>query len=272
MANETKTSAGEKKSNLTPFIIIGVIFAITIGIIYAIISSGDAGEEASAGNTSSATGNTGAAPEQKPLPNYGTAPPGAVPPHFKGSENAAVVVEEFADFQCPTCAVIHPRINEINSQFGSKIKFVFRNYPLTTIHRNAYDASVAAEAAALQGKFWEMQNQLFQNQAQWSGAAQPRILFDEYAKKIGLDVDRFKNDMLGFGTKGRVDEDMRRARALNLTGTPTIIVNGKVVNSMETSVIAQAIEAELAKFEKASEEAAGGGQPSKAEDEGTEKK
>lgn len=266
MANETKNKAGEKKSNLTPFIIIGIIFAVTVGIIWAIINSGDTGEETSARNTATTTGNTGNAPEQ-PLPNYGTAPPGAVPPHFKGSENAAVVVEEFADFQCPTCAVVHPRMNEITSKFGSKIKFVFRNYPLTTIHRNAFDASLAAEAAALQGKFWEMQNQLFQNQAQWSTAAQPRILFDEYAKRIGLDVDRFKGDMLGFGTKGRVDEDMRRARALNLTGTPTIIVNGKVVNSMETSVIAQAIEAELAKFEKASEEASGSEQTSNAEGE-----
>ncbi|HUF03287.1 MAG TPA: thioredoxin domain-containing protein [Aridibacter sp.] len=254
MANQTNTSAsGEKKSNLAPFIIIGLIFLATIAGIYYITQSG--GDSNRATNTNaSGTSNSGSQAAQ-PLPNYATAPPGASPAHYKGSEGAAVLVEEFADFQCPTCAVVHPRMNEVVSRFGTKIKFVFRNYPLTNIHRNAYDASVAAEAAGFQNKFWEMQNLLFQNQARWSTAQQPRPLFEEYAKTIGLDVEKFKNDMSGFAAKGRVDEDARRARALNLTGTPSILVNGKPVNGYETAVISQAVEAELARFEQSSESA-----------------
>lgn len=254
MANKTNTSAsGDKKSNLAPFVIIGLIFAATIAGIYYISQSGAPADGSGAANT--AGGSNSGSQTAQPLPNYATAPPGASPAHYKGSEGAAVVVEEFADFQCPTCAVVHPRMNEVVSRFGTKIKFVFRNYPLTTIHRNAYDASVAAEAAGFQNKFWEMQNLLFQNQSRWSTAPQPRTLFEEYAKTLGMDVEKFKNDMAGFAAKGRVDEDMRRAKALNLTGTPSILVNGKPVNGYETAVIAQAVESELARFEQSNENA-----------------
>ncbi|QQS40769.1 MAG: thioredoxin domain-containing protein [Acidobacteriota bacterium] len=264
MANQTNTTAsGEKKSNLAPFVIIGLIFVATIAGIYYITQTGDR----STGNTATNTaGNSNSGSQTaQPLANYATAPPGASPAHYKGSEGAPVIVEEFADFQCPTCAVVHPRMNEVVSRFGTKIKFVFRNYPLTTIHRNAYDASVAAEAAGFQNKFWEMQNLLFQNQSRWSTAPQPRPLFEEYATTLGLDVEKFKNDMAGFAAKGRVDEDMRRARALNLTGTPSILVNGKPVNGYETAIIAQAVETELARFEQSSESAAPAGEDKPAE-------
>jgi len=263
MANETKSSSKQNKKNgLVPFIVIAVIFIATVGGIYLITKSGSDGSGQVNNSGTGNAGNTGGATEAQPLPNYASAPPGAAPAHFKGSESSPVLVEEFADFQCPTCAVVHPRMNEVHSRFGNRIKFVFRNYPLTTIHRNSYDAAVAAEAAGFQGKFWDMQNLLFVNQTQWSNAVQPRSLFEEYASKIGLDIDRFKNDMLGFGAKGRVDEDMRRARALNLTGTPTILVNGKVVNSYETEAIAFAVEAELKKFEPKEEQTNGSGENS----------
>ncbi len=271
MANETKSTKPEKtKSSIAPIAIIGIILIATIAGIYLITKSGGNAEQAgTTTNTGSSTGTGGSPAESQPLPNYGSAPPGALPPHFKGSESSPVIIEEFADFQCPTCAVVHPRMNEVHSRFGSRIKFVFRNYPLTTIHRNAYDAAVAAEAAGFQGKFWDMQNLLMVNQAQWSNAAQPRPIFEQYAQRIGIDVERFKNDMLGFGAKGRVDEDMRRGRALNLSGTPTILVNGRVVNSYETEVIAQAVEAELKRFEQkddAAAEAPEGANANKPED------
>lgn len=274
MANESKTkSTADKQANWTPFIIIGLIFVATIAGIYLITQSGADADGTSVSNTSGSNGatNTGANGPQ-PLPNYGTAPPGATPAHFKGSEGAPVIVEEFADFQCPTCAVVHPRMNEINSRFGSRIKFVFRNYPLTTIHRNSYDAAIAAEAAGFQNKFWEMQNLIFQNQTQWSSAAQPRPIFEEYATRIGLDLEKFKNDMLGFATKGRVDEDMRRARALNITSTPTILVNGKPAPSLETAAIAQLVESELARFDNKEEAPTAGGQNSNAANSANENK
>ncbi len=101
---------------------------------------------------------------------------GAQPPNMLGSQNASVTVEEFADFQCPTCGVMHPKVKEVVSTYGSRIKFIFREYPLQIpAHDKAYEAAVAAEAAGLQGKFWEMQNLLFSNQQAWSANPDMRL-------------------------------------------------------------------------------------------------
>lgn len=243
------------KSSLTPLLIIAAVAVVVVLGIFLIVRSGDKENAVEDTNSGAVTNNADTGPT--PLANWTSAPPGAVPPHFKGSESAAVIVEEFADFQCPQCAVVHPRMNEINARFGNKIRFVFRNYPLTTLHPNAYDAAVASEAAALQGRFWEMQNQLFMNQTQWSSATDARRLFAGYAEKIGLDVERFGNDILAMNTKLRVDSDMRRGRALNITGTPTILVNGRPVATYEVSDISAAIEKELAKFSPKKEDEPG---------------
>ena len=173
--------------------------------------------------------------------------PGAQPPHFKGAQNAPVVIEEFSDFQCPTCAAVYPAINEISSTYGSRVKVIVRNFPLTQIHQNAYDAAVAAEAAGLQGKFWDMQNLIFQNQQRWSTAPNARALFESYAGILDLDVEKFKDDMSGMAAKQRVDADIQRGRALGISGTPTIFVNGKTVPpEMMTAVgFKQIIESEI---------------------------
>jgi protein-disulfide isomerase len=166
-----------------------------------------------------------------------------------GSPTATVTIEEFADFQCPTCASVHSKMKEINALYSGRIKFIFRNFPLTQVHKNAYDAAVAAEAAGMQGKFWAMQDQLFSNQKAWSDSPEARKIFEEYAQKIGLDVARFQNDMLGLPAKTRVDADLQRARALNLSGTPTVYINGREVPFEQTGVamMQQAIDAELQK-------------------------
>jgi protein-disulfide isomerase len=175
--------------------------------------------------------------------------PGAQPPNMLGSPNATVTIEEFADFQCPTCAAVHSRMKEINAHYGSRVKFIYRSFPLTQIHRNGYDAAVAAEAAGMQGRYWDMQNQLFSNQQVWANADDARRYFNEYAQKIGLDVNRFQTDMLGMATKGRVDADMQRGRALNVQGTPTIFVNGKAltIDQFDVTTMRQLIDAELQK-------------------------
>ncbi len=175
--------------------------------------------------------------------------PGAQPANMLGSPNATVTIEEFADFQCPTCAVVHSKMKEINALYSGRIKFIFRNFPLTQVHKNAYDAAVAAEAAGMQGKFWAMQDQLFSNQKAWSDSQEARKIFEEYAQKIGLDVARFQNDMLGLPAKTRVDADLQRARALNLNGTPTVYINGREVPFEQTGVemMRQVIDAELQK-------------------------
>jgi len=183
--------------------------------------------------------------------NAGIKSPGAQPANMLGSPTATVTVEEFADFQCPTCATVHSKMKEINALYSGRIKFVFRNYPLTQMHKNAYAAAVAAEAAGMQdqNKFWAMQDQLFNNQKAWSDSQEARKMFEEYAEKIGLDVARFQNDMLGLPAKARVDADLQRARALNLSGTPTIYVNGRQVpiDTSGVETMRQVIDAELKK-------------------------
>ena len=177
------------------------------------------------------------------------APPGAQPPNMLGSPTAAVVIEEFADFQCPTCAVVHGKMKEINALYGSRIKFVYRNFPLTQIHKNAYDASLAAEAAGFQGKYWAMQEQLFSNQQAWANSQDARSLFQEYAQKIGLDAERFKNDLVAMTTKQRIDNDIQRGRAIGINGTPSIYINGKPLafEQMDVTPMRQIIDAELQK-------------------------
>ncbi len=178
-----------------------------------------------------------------------SAPVGAQPPNMLGNPNATVTIEEFADFQCPTCAQIHNVMKNVQAAYGSRIKFIFRNYPLTQIHKNAYEAAVAAEAAGRQGKFWDMQNMIFQNQQAWSNSSDSRAVFSGYAEKLGMDVERFKTDAAGFEAKQRVDRDMERGRALNISSTPTIIINGQSIpyEQMNLETLRQVIDAELAK-------------------------
>jgi protein-disulfide isomerase len=178
------------------------------------------------------------------------APPGAQPPNQSGSQNAAVTLEEFADFQCGSCASANPAMNEIKSLYGSRIRFIFRNYPLQIpAHDKSYDAAVAAEAAGMQGKFWDMQNLLFTNQQAWTASPTYKQIWKEYAQRIGLNVPKWESDMLGMAAKGRVDEDLRRGKALNVNSTPTLYINNVPITFAEMKVdsLKQLIDAELAK-------------------------
>ena len=243
--NETKSGG----SSLTPILIIGAIFAITILGIYWISQSG--GDEGEVANSNQTTSNSQASDGR--ISNYGNAPAGAQPANFKGSTNSPVVIEEFADFQCPTCAVVHPKMNEVISRYSGRAKFVYRHFPISNIHQNAYGASVAAEAAGMQGKFWEMQNQLFQNQNQWARLQNPKDQFQQYAQKIGLDIEKFNNDLAAMNTRLRVDADLQRARALQISSTPTVLINGKPVpfQQVEVDTLSKLIDEELKKFDQA---------------------
>ncbi len=180
---------------------------------------------------------------------YADAPAGAQPPNMLGSPTATVTVEEFADYQCPTCATVHPKVQEIAKIYGNRIKFIYRSFPLTQIHQHAYAAAVAAEAASLQDKFWEMQTQLFLNQKEWSNSAEAPKLFEGYAQKIGLDTAKYQTDVLGMATKGRVDADMMRGRKIGVTGTPAIYINGTPLafEKFDVESMRQIIDSELQK-------------------------
>jgi protein-disulfide isomerase len=219
----------KKSNNAIPLIIIILVFG---GVIFGgwwLYSSSRSSNRNT--NTNGAVAN--ATQRTQPPAN---APLGATPPNMLGSPTASVTVEEFADFQCGACASVHPVMKEIQSIYGSRIKLVFRNFPLQ-MHDKAYDAAVAAEAAGMQGKFWQMQDQLFANQTTWaSPSANHRQLWTEYAQKIGLDIPKWQNDMSGMIAKERVDKDLARARGLNVGSTPTIYVNGQLIPFQEANV------------------------------------
>lgn len=246
----------QKANSNLPLAIIGLVLLVAVVGGWWWYSSSKS-QPAKQSNTNSSA-NKKAADEKAALELYAKAPVGAQPPNMLGSPTATVTLEEFADYQCPTCAGMHPKMKEINALYSGRIKFIFRTYPLTQIHKNAYEAAVAAEAAGLQGKFWAMQDQLFTNQKDWSNSSEPRKIFEEYAQKIGLNMTQFQSDVVGLPAKTRVDADLARARALNIQGTPTIYLNGRAIPAEQTEVNAmkQLIEAELQKA---------GGQPPTSE-------
>lgn len=242
--NQKSKQAANKNSAILPFAIIGIVLLISIvGGWWFYQSSKTSPNKASANRTA----NSATAQRTPQIP--ANAPLGAQPPNMLGSPSAAVTIEEFADFQCGSCALAHPKLQEIKSIYGSRIKFIYRNYPLTTIHQKSYDAAVAAEAAGQQGKFWDMQNQLFSNQQTWVAASDHRGLFEQYAQKIGLDVPKFQNDLAAMTTKTRVDADIQRGRALNVSSTPTVYINGVSIPYEQLNVepLRRIIDAELQK-------------------------
>lgn len=235
---------------MTPLIIIGLVLVIAVGGGVALWKTSTAPKPKpnTAVNKTPASDNSA----QK----YVTAPPGATPPNMRGSQTATVTVEEFADFQCGTCAAKYPMSEDLVKTYGNRIKFIFRNYPLAIpAHDKARDAAVAAEAAGMQNKFWDMQRELFTNQASWTGAADYRQIWEGYAQKIGLDVEKFKNDMAGTAAKSRVDNDLQRGKSLGINSTPSFFINGKLVpfEQVELTAMRQIIDAELANASSANQ-------------------
>jgi protein-disulfide isomerase len=187
------------------------------------------------------------------------APPGAQPPTQAGSPTAAVTLEEFADFQCPQCAAKNPVLTEIRSMYGSRIRFIYRSFPLDIpAHDKAYDAALAAQAAYMQGKFWEMEALLFNNQRNWTSDPNYKQIWKGYAQQIGLDVNKWEDDCLGLPAKQRVDDDKKRAQGVGVSSTPTVYLNNVEYPFEKLTVddLKAAIDAALAKAAPAAQSAA----------------
>jgi len=153
-------------------------------------------------------------------------PPGAQPPHVRGNPNAKVTLEEFGDFECPSCGAMYPQIKQMEADYGQRLRVIFREFPLVPNHKNALIAAEAAEAAGLQDHFWEMHDRLYENQKTWGEATEPEPVILDYAKQIGLDVDRFKKDLKGDAVQTRIFQDGNRAHAMQVGSTPSIFING----------------------------------------------
>lgn len=155
---------------------------------------------------------------------------------IKGNGDIKVTVVEFSDIQCPACKAAEPIAIELRKMDG--VRFVYRHFPLITIHKNAWKAARAVEAARLldkpadsAGKGWEMMELMFEKQEEWSDSLSPESTFAEYAKSLGLDEKSFDEKQKGDETDRFVGEDSSLGNRLQLSGTPTFFVNGEQIGS-----------------------------------------
>ncbi|MFH0928224.1 MAG: thioredoxin domain-containing protein [bacterium] len=146
-----------------------------------------------------------------------------------GAENAAVVIREYSDFQCPACRVAVPEIESALQKYSDVARLEFNYFPLRQIHPNSQAAALAAAAAAEQGKFWAFHNLLFEKQEEWSGELDPVPLFVEYFKTLEGDPDAFKQAIDDRKYAAAIQDDVDEAAKLDITSTPTFFVNDERV-------------------------------------------
>ncbi|HET9217687.1 MAG TPA: thioredoxin domain-containing protein [Terriglobia bacterium] len=155
--------------------------------------------------------------------------------HVRGAPDAMISLVEYGDYQCPTCGLYHPILKELLNRYPGKFKLQYHHFPLVQMHSNAMGAALAAEAAADQGKFWEMHDLLFDRQREWGDLRQPHpnaeAVFVQYALQIGLDSNKFMQSMRSPATRDRVLADVTRGNAV-VKGTPTFILDGQVVPNL----------------------------------------
>jgi protein-disulfide isomerase len=141
--------------------------------------------------------------------------------HIQGANNAPLELVEYGDYQCPYCGRAYPIIKAVQQKLGTDLKFVFRNFPLSDAHPDAFGAAIAAEAAALQNKFWEMHDIIYENQ----GRLDPESLLS-YAKMVGVDIHQFKRDTQSDALTAKVENDFESGIRSGVNGTPGFFVNG----------------------------------------------
>jgi protein-disulfide isomerase len=141
--------------------------------------------------------------------------------HIQGPADASVTLLEYGDYECPYCGAAYPIVKEVQDRMGDQLRFVFRNFPITTSHPHAEQAAEAAEAAGSQGRFWEMHDTLYENQRRLGDAD-----LRSYAARIGLDLESFERDVAEHVHAPRVREDFMSGVRSGVNGTPTFYING----------------------------------------------
>jgi formate-nitrite transporter family protein len=141
--------------------------------------------------------------------------------HVQGPDRATLTMIEYGDYQCPYCGAAYPVVKRLQKTLGERLRFVFRNFPLTQSHPYALLAAKTAEAAALQGKFWEMHDLLYEQQ----DALNPDVV-PVWAEKLGLDLEQLGRDLEGGAVEERLKEDRQSGIRSGVNGTPTFFTNG----------------------------------------------
>ena len=158
-----------------------------------------------------------------------------------GNSNAAVTLVEYGDYQCSHCGHAYPLINKLLEEKGDQVQFVFRNFPLNEAHPLARLSALAAEAAGEQGKFWEMHDMIYENQAQLD-----RDSFVDFAEQLDLDLEKFASDLQSEVISSKVERDFESGIRSGVNGTPSFFINGEKLRnydgnyaSLEKAVAAQ---------------------------------
>lgn len=170
--------------------------------------------------------------------------------HVRGDRNAPVTVIEYGDFQCPACGAFYPIVKTLEANYAGKVRFVFRHFPLIQIHPNALAAARAAEAAGMQGKFFEMHDKLYETQSVWGeSTTNQQALFEGYAQELGLNMAQFKVDYVSDKVATIINNDQASGqKAFNIDSTPTFILNGvKIKNPQGVDEFSKLLDAEIAK-------------------------
>lgn len=174
--------------------------------------------------------------------------------HVTGEGKKGVTLVEYGDYECPACYSYEPATEQVRQQYAQDITFQFRNYPITSRHPNAFAGARAAEAAALQDKFWEMHDLLYKNQdpqgqAGWVASSSPLDnYFVPFAKQLGLDTTKFKQDFASSKVNGLINADMAEGNRLGVAGTPAFFLDGKQIQiNSDFASFQKAIDAEIAK-------------------------
>lgn len=153
---------------------------------------------------------------------------------YQTDPKAPVTLVEFGDYECPACSAYKPLVKQALNDFPGQLNFVFRNFPLPQ-HANANVSSYAAEAAGLQGKFWEMHDKLYDTQKDWATSSDAKSIFLGYAKDMGLDVSKFTQDLDSQKIKDKVSRDEADGNLLNINSTPTFYINGVKIENLPGS-------------------------------------
>lgn len=171
--------------------------------------------------------------------------------HITGKGSTGVVLVEYGDYQCPFCGQYHPLVKQVQEKYNDQITFQFRNLPLIQIHQNAFAAARAAEAADLQGKFWEMHDMLYENQQSWSSSPKALSVFEGYAKKLGMNVDQFKKDFSSSAVNERINADVVEFdKTKQEKSTPTFFLNGKKIAPKSLDEFSKAIDEAIVATQK----------------------
>lgn len=166
---------------------------------------------------------------------------GNIADHISGSDAKKILFIEYGDYQCPSCKGAFQGVKTLSDEYADSVTFVFRNFPLTTIHPNARSAAAAAEAAGLQGKFWQMHDLLYTNQDSWSTAdiTKRTEIFNGFATTLQLNLDTFKQDVGGDRVNRKINFDLALGKAIGVKATPTFFLDGKELDETTAQAIVQ---------------------------------